>query len=317
MTLVARNEADIVGAQIAFHLHAGVDFVIATDHASNDGTTEILEGYERAGVLRLLRETAPEYRQSEWVTRMARMAATELEADWVIHADADEFWWPRGVGLREALEGVPLRYGVVEGIVRAFLPCEGVSGSFAERMTARLTPRAAINDPASAFRPHVKILHRGSPNVIVGMGNHALRSDDLAPLLGWQLEVLHFPIRSYEHFERKYLAHYARVTSHRRADHAWAHEASRKGRLREVYGRFSVDDSTLQRGLEDGSLVVDLRIRDALAAIDRGEPIRFDEPSPAERASFATEAAGLAEADLVRLYRQLDILDRRLSIAEM
>ena len=50
MTLLARDEADIVDAQIAFHLHAGVDFVVATDNRSEDGTTEILERYERAGV---------------------------------------------------------------------------------------------------------------------------------------------------------------------------------------------------------------------------------------------------------------------------
>ena len=56
MTLLARDEADIVDAQIAFHLHAGVDFVIATDNRSSDGTTEILERYERQGSLRLIRE---------------------------------------------------------------------------------------------------------------------------------------------------------------------------------------------------------------------------------------------------------------------
>jgi hypothetical protein len=42
MTLMARDEADIVGAQLAFHLNAGVDFVLATDHRSSDGTAEIL-----------------------------------------------------------------------------------------------------------------------------------------------------------------------------------------------------------------------------------------------------------------------------------
>ena len=51
-TLVVRDEADIVDDQIAYHLNAGVDFVIATDHASPDGTTEILERYARDGILR-------------------------------------------------------------------------------------------------------------------------------------------------------------------------------------------------------------------------------------------------------------------------
>ena len=47
MTLLVRDEADIVDAQIAFHLDAGVDFVVATDNRSEDGTTAILERYAR------------------------------------------------------------------------------------------------------------------------------------------------------------------------------------------------------------------------------------------------------------------------------
>ena len=47
MTMLVRDEEDILDAQLAFHLNAGVDFVIATDHRSEDGTTEILERYAR------------------------------------------------------------------------------------------------------------------------------------------------------------------------------------------------------------------------------------------------------------------------------
>ena len=34
MTVLARNEADIIDAHIAFHLNAGVDFFVAMDNGS-------------------------------------------------------------------------------------------------------------------------------------------------------------------------------------------------------------------------------------------------------------------------------------------
>ena len=107
MTLLVRDEADIVDAQIAYHLDAGVDLVVATDNRSQDGTTEILERYERDGVLHLIREPGNDLRQSEWVTRMARLAATDFGADWILNADADEFWHRRGGGLRSSSPSSP------------------------------------------------------------------------------------------------------------------------------------------------------------------------------------------------------------------
>ena len=105
MTLLARDEADIVDSWLAFHLNAGADFVIATDNRSQDGTTEILERYARSGHVHLIREPGEDLRQDEWVTRMARLAATDYGADWVINSDADEFWWPRGASLSRRARG--------------------------------------------------------------------------------------------------------------------------------------------------------------------------------------------------------------------
>ena len=49
MTLLARDEIDIVDSWLAYHLGAGVDFVVAKDNGSTDGTREILERYEADG----------------------------------------------------------------------------------------------------------------------------------------------------------------------------------------------------------------------------------------------------------------------------
>ncbi len=151
MTLLVRDEADIVDAQIAFHLDAGVDFVVATDNRSEDGTTDVLERYAREGHLHLVREPGEDLRQSEWVTRMARLAATDFGADWVLNTDADEFWLPRGGDFRSLFAAVPARYGVVRGAWRNFVPRPDDDRFFAERMTARLC-RPSFH-PAPAEHP--------------------------------------------------------------------------------------------------------------------------------------------------------------------
>src|SRR5438034_2156886 len=140
MTLLARDEADVVDAHLRFHLEHGVDFVVATDHRSTDGTADILRGYERDGHLRLVREGGERREQAAWVTRMARLAATEHGADWVINSDADEFWFVRGGTLKELLAAVPPRFGVVLGLWRHFIPRPDTGEPFHERMILRRLP---------------------------------------------------------------------------------------------------------------------------------------------------------------------------------
>ena len=80
-TLVVRDEADIVETQIRHHLNLGVDFVIATDHGSVDGTTDILESYVRDGYLHRI-AVEGELHDGLWRTQMARLASAEFGADW-------------------------------------------------------------------------------------------------------------------------------------------------------------------------------------------------------------------------------------------
>ena len=114
MTLLARDEADIIGANIDFHFGQGVDLIIAMDNLSVDDTAKILRDYERRGLVHYLSQPEDNYMQHRWVTGMARLAFAKFGADWVINSDADEFWCPDAGDLKQTLKAIPPRYDAVE-----------------------------------------------------------------------------------------------------------------------------------------------------------------------------------------------------------
>jgi glycosyltransferase involved in cell wall biosynthesis len=312
MTLLARNEEDILDAHLAFHLNAGVDLVIAIDNGSDDGTTEILESYARDGHVELTRDDR-DYNQGEWVTLMARRAATEFGADWVINADADEFFWPRGGTLKDVLSAVPARYGGVRGMLRNFAPRPYGDNFFAERMTVRVcNPGAEDNSP---YSPRFKAMHRGDPQVTVLAGSNRALGRGLDPLSGWYpIDVLHFPIRSLEHFTEKYLRWWALLRT--RFSEA-VHQAHARGGLREFYEAYVVDDEALAKGVADGTLAIDTRLRDALRSL-RAQPSR-----PLTFSDDGVDAAYLAELAILEdgdphahAQRKADDLEARLAAIE-
>jgi glycosyltransferase involved in cell wall biosynthesis len=324
MTLLARNEADIVDAHIAFHLNAGVDFVVAIDNGSEDGTTEILESYARDGYVHLTRDGG-DLKQTDWVTRMARRAATDFGADWVINSDADEFWWPRGGSLKDVLAAVPARYGSVRGMWRHFAPRPDDEEFFAERMTVRVCNPGVENN--SPYSPRFKAAHRADPEVTVPTGNHRALGRDLDPLPGWYpIDVLHFPIRSLRHFTEKYLRWWALLqTQFSEA----AYHAHRSGRMRDFYESYVVDEKALAEGIKERTLSVDNRLRDALRSLrteQRGGPHGFELSPGEQRLNFAnsavdegylSELATLEDADPhVLAQRKADELETRLAALE-
>ena len=317
MTVLARDEADVIEAHVDFHLNAGVDFVIATDNRSQDGTTDILQSYARDGHLHLIREESEFLQQAEWTTRMGRLAATEFGADWVIHSDADEFWWPRGESLKDVLASIPERYGIVRALLRHFVPRPDDGSGFAERMVVRMSASAPINDPRSLFRPNLKVVHRADPNVTVSIGTQRLIDSPLVPLRGWYpIEFFHFPVRSLEQCERKYSHQQTAPGQTPSPYYDRVRAFLEDGRIAEFYESLLVDDDAVDRGLQDGSLVIDTRLRDALRALREGKELTFPRPTVVDEAAYAVDVAALGEADVVRLQRRLDTLEQRLVTLE-
>ena len=326
MTLLVRNEADIVDAQIAFHLHSGVDFVVAMDNRSEDGTTQILQRYERAGYLHLLREDGDDMRQQEWVTRMARLAATDFEADWVLNSDADEFWWPRGGSLKDVLDLVPERFGVVRGCWRHFLPRPDGDRFFADRMTVRLCTPAFPGDKTTIFHAHQKVAHRADPEIEIERGNHNALGSRTEPLRLWHpIEVLHFSFRSVEQLEKKASAPWLRAPLSDQTDHeVLLDRALREGRLEAFFESYAVTDAELEQGIATGRLAVDTRLRDALRTLREPDgtfsppngrsALAFPPPGLDEQADYAAETSVLVGIDgIVRAEQRVEALEARLA----
>ena len=135
---------------------------------------------------------------------MARAAATEFGADWVINSDADEFWWPRGHDLKSVLGALPSVTGSSPGSGGRSCRSPDDGSPFYERMTVRFAPSHPVNDPTSKFRPNTKVAHRADPEVTVGRGNHTSVGSHHLLLRGWYpIEILHFPFRSPAQLEVK------------------------------------------------------------------------------------------------------------------
>jgi hypothetical protein len=284
MTLVVRNEADIVRANLDYHLANGVDFVIATDHGSTDGTLEILREYEGLGVLETISDPRPGHHQSRRVTRMVELARVEHGADWVINNDADEFWWPQLGSLRDVFAAVGDRYAQIAVPRRNFRPLpDPAPGEPVVPFHERLVYREALS-PSLAHQP--KIAHRPLGGVVVAPGNHRLSPSDLpfVPLEGL-LEIFHFPMRSYEQFERKVVQigrGYELLNDRSPGvgqDQLRLLELQRAGGLPDYYRELELDGDALQRGLRDGTIVADRRLRDFMRELprDRGRQ-RGDAP---------------------------------------
>src|ERR1700688_33804 len=105
--LLVKDEADIIEFTLR-HLKAQVDWIYAADNGSTDGTREILDALENGTAeawLTVLDDPVVAYYQAEKMTALA-VRARMNGYQWVIPADADEFWYATdGRPIRDFLDG--------------------------------------------------------------------------------------------------------------------------------------------------------------------------------------------------------------------
>lgn len=94
MSILVRDEVDIIEHNIRYHASMGVGHFVVTDNGSKDGTREVLEDLSRKYSLTIIDEPSHTIDQDLWVTRMAQTIKDKGGYDWIIHNDADEFWCP-------------------------------------------------------------------------------------------------------------------------------------------------------------------------------------------------------------------------------
>jgi hypothetical protein len=272
MTLLCRNEEDIIAENIEFHLRQGVDFIVATDNNSSDRTTDILKAYQAQGVLRLLFAQESTHDQSVWVTRMARIAALDHKADWIINSDADEFWWPKTGTLKTTFQQIPDDVRALAVQRSNFLPSRHNTDNerpFFETMHIRET--ASCNIHGKRLPP--KVCHRPDPDIVIADGNHSVTfSNGLStPAPAPELEILHFPVRTLQQLENKIrLGTQALERNHRLNQNigsTWRHlyhEYYQTGRLEEYFQSLMAENGNLADDLDCGRVVEDTRLSDFL-----------------------------------------------------
>lgn len=183
-----KDEPD-VGADTCRHMVSEGSEVLVLDNLSQPDFRRQLEAVEGVTVFS---DLEPGYYQARKMNDLAKVAAEDFGADWIVPFDADELWTAPGRPLADWLE----RAGDVDVVTAGLLnhvvtALDASEGSPFETMTYRLEEPNPLDKVA--FRPGAGALTQG---------NHSLISEH-QPTVASGPTIRHFQMRSAEQFVRK------------------------------------------------------------------------------------------------------------------
>ncbi len=217
MTILVKNEDDIIEQNIRTHAALGVDAFVVMENDSTDATADILQKLQREFDISIIHEKGL-YSQAKWMKRLA-LEAKKRGADWVINNDADEFWIPQeGKNLREVLafKGSVLtvdRFNMLldpaaqrEGFLASVHRVENPVAYTRERQIGVENISMVLTKigPKTIVNPHGLIEIRGGNHKawhIASSYEYLFRKADAIKRYP-HIRVYHYPFRSYEQFEK-------------------------------------------------------------------------------------------------------------------
>ncbi|WBU62375.1 glycosyltransferase family 2 protein [Paracoccus albus] len=205
MTLLVRNEADIIEDNIRFHHQMGVDNFIVMDNLSTDATPDILRKLSEEFQIRIIQQSDDDYNQAVWVTDMARQASQIYKNSWVINNDADEFWLPACGSLKQFLSSLPEHVTRINAVrYNAVLESDDgpVLSASAHPRTSTVFERVSTNSLGTPLPK--KCMHRASPDIEIAQGNHSVTGIGGETFdANEDLMILHYPYRTLDIYRSK------------------------------------------------------------------------------------------------------------------
>lgn len=215
MTLMVKDEEEIIEKNIRFHHAMGVDGFIVTSHNSTDNTNPILEKLKKEGlVLEIIKKSTPEYDQKNWVWDMIDIAHKKYHADWIINADADEFYYSKSLNLKKSIhDGSDGKANVlwVDSLFLYpddrddFLTCPYFITRPFQKFEAENLGIAQNPDYAMFIGSQncTKVIHSAKGNPHPCEGNHICDIKNKVCIQSADINLYHYHVKNYRGYEEK------------------------------------------------------------------------------------------------------------------
>jgi Glycosyl transferase family 2 len=209
------DNADTLREYVDWHLAAGVDFILASDMGSGDGSEDILADLAKSRSLSWSSQPRKSLDGYDPLTELAKTARDRCDADWIILLDADEFLCTSG----ESLHGI-VETAREEDISVLTVSRFNMTGPPPERdqhclevLNLRIDRPSTVSPDAivsgnlqvpqvfASIQP--KVVVRASNFVEYGPAAHAAVTSHGRVGQHADLRILHYPFRHFGEYEKK------------------------------------------------------------------------------------------------------------------